>query len=280
MIVRSADDIEVETGEVEVGEIRPRAFAELGTALDEEHLLSLTWLALADLAVWPQLPVADAEALARLLETGGAHQLAKPWTGAKDDTALGVQSAVELLPFIEEVDRRVRNHSVDSTINLSPLRLVVNRLAKESGEPIEYWERWLWRVVPAAATTGAERAKALAVAALRCTFAAPKHWKYVASLEAIPKDTKGEEAVRVVAVSAGREARELAQMGVFVDREPVERKITTRFTPAIPVDAYRMGYLFQSVYMTDLLDDEMTGHYDSVTCKNIETGETWSYVRL
>lgn len=279
MIVRSADDIEVEAGEVAVGEIRARAFAELVNALEGAQLLSLVWLEIADLAVWPQLPVPEAVALTRVLETGGSFRPALPADPQATPSVVALQAIAPLLALIDQLNRGSTGPLAPSAVDLSSLRLVVNRLARASRQPISYWEKWLRRVVPSAVTLPAGRAMSLAIAALRTTFAAPDRWEYVATVDSIPDVPEAPRGVRVCAVSPGRGGREFVQLGVFTGQGPIQRVISATFTPQISVDPCRMGYLFHSAYMTDLLDDARTGYYDRVTCTNSVTGESWSYTR-
>jgi hypothetical protein len=280
MIVRSEDDIEVEAGEVALGEVRARAFAELARAYDLDHLLSLAWLSLADLAVWPQLPVQEAAALAQFLEIGGTYRPALSIGQTSTPSQEALQGVTKLLTLIERIRSLGANPMSASPVDLAPLRVAINRIAQLSGSPVAYWEKWLRRIVPSAARLPSPEARALAIASLRSTFAVPDRWAYVAELVDQPIAPDGPKEVRVGAFAPGRGGREIAVLGTFSKQDPVQRKIESTFSPRIAVDPYRMGYLFHSTYMTDLLDDAKTGYYDAVTCTNIATGEVWSYQRF
>jgi len=281
MIVRSGDDVEVEAGDVKVGELRARAFEDLRRSLDDRQLLSLAWFTLADLACWPQLPATEVNAMIQVLESGAAFMRPVTTIGEKDTTsARAMQLLPALLGVIHAAARRVADPQRMPAAEVTAIRTSVNTLAREHGKPIEYWEKWLRRVVPAAATLAPDAARALTLAAIRATLPLTGNWEYAASSSAGTHVLLPGQEVRVAAVTPRLGGRTILELGSFTDTEPVNRRIEAKLAPAVPVDPYRMGYLFRSSYMTDLLDDAKTGHYDAVKCTNTATGETWAYSSL
>jgi hypothetical protein len=276
MIVDSADDIEVDAGEVQVGQVRERAFAELTQALDDAHKLSFAWLALADLACWPQLPAPTSASLVQALQ---ARMPPQPARHGREPAivAEATRTALSLAELINQAAKRMVAPNTTPPVNLAPIRDGVNGLARASHDPVEYWRRWLRRVVPAAATLDPTATKPLALAALRSTLALPARWRYGATLQGPDPSAK---KVGVNVVSAGAKSSVLVKLGTFAAIDPVDRKINAKFTPEVPIDPYRMGYLFHSVCMAELLDDSLSGYYDTATCTNTATREVWSYSAL
>jgi hypothetical protein len=279
MVVRSADDIEVEAGEVDVGQLRERAFLELCEVLDPLQRASFIWLALADLAVWPQLPSSDAMALAAYLDGHGSLPLSTP-RKIESLADVGRMGTIELLPLIDRA-KKIASQSLPLEPNeLRPILKCVNGFAKNSDDSIAYWEKWLRRVIPAVVTHDVAASRTLALAALRSTLNTPSRWLYLASQDANPEQILSTKGLRVNVVAPDRRGRSVQNLGEFVEIQPVNRRIEAKLIPAAPIDPYRMGYLFRSVCITDFFDDLLTGHYESVCCTNMVTGDRWDYSKL
>jgi hypothetical protein len=143
MVVTSDDDIEVELGEVNVGQLRARAFAELRNALTDAQALSLAWFALADLACWPQLPAAQAAMLAAGLETDNIAMEASVLGAEGSQSDAVTNAAASMLRMILTANLRAQIPALAPRTDFEPLRKSINQLAQQSSAAIEYWENWL-----------------------------------------------------------------------------------------------------------------------------------------
>ncbi|MFZ5895117.1 MAG: hypothetical protein ACOY0T_28920 [Myxococcota bacterium] len=278
-VVREPDDIEVEAGDVKVGDLRPRAFSQLQKTLTDEQILAMGWTALADIAVWPQLAIPDARALADSIVAVSPTPPLQA-TRARSLTSATHNATTVILTFIAKAQVRLKHPLHAPAVDFEALRIAINTIAHYRKDPIAYWRQWLRRVIETAAVTSPEEACALALEALRSTLIAPARFEYEAMRTAAsPKpNTNGPFEVAVVQPRKG--GRVVGRVGVFSDLDPAKRKIAAKFLPDMVVDRYRMAYLLRSVCMGELLDDEKSGFFDSVTCTNVQSGETWSYTRI
>jgi hypothetical protein len=274
-IVRSSDDIEVETGEVQVGELRARAFPQLQKSLTADQVLSFGWLALADVACWPQLAPDEALALAASIE---ALKPALPGRalGEKSLRDAGYSAVSALLSFIAQAQARSKSPLAPEA-NFEIVRSAINKLVHFRHDKVFFWEQWLRRVVESAAVTNTEDACKCAVGALRGTLPAPARFEYEATRATgqSPKTTDGPFYVSVVTPRKGGSV--VLALGQFIGLDPVQRQIDARLIPAVPIDRYRMAYLLRTICMAELLDDMKLGYFDQVNCTNASSGEVWTY---
>lgn len=154
---------------------------------------------------------------------------------------------------------------------------MINAVGHLSADPDAHLRECFLGVIPGAAKVPPIDARNLAIAAFRCTLksVAPR-WDYEAGL----KEDATDESVfhgAIALVTPGRGGTELYDVGTFSNYEPQGRTINAELNPLVPIDSYRMGYLFQTTFMAYLLKDSHSGRYDVVVCTNKATGERWSY---
>lgn len=248
---------------------------DLVTTLSDEQNLALGWLALAELAVWPQLPADQAPGVADAIEQAQKVPLKAP---PKKDTrfVVAVEVSTALLSFVDEANKRVTDPAADRP-RADTLRQCVTAIARLTKDPDAYWGEWLRRAVPAAITQAPAAARDVALKAVRCTLTVPNKWDYEGGLteEHVASGVIHRGIIAVVA--PGRGGRELFDIGLY---EPQARTIKAEFSPLLPIDPYRMGYVFRTTLMTHLLEDSYGGRYDSVVCTSTATGEVWTYDAL
>jgi hypothetical protein len=274
-IVDDADDIEVEAGEVKVGELRPRAFPALQKALSDEQVLSFGWMALADLAVWPQLTVTEAQELAQSI-----HQL-KPALPVRTATGqslrdAGYRAAASTVAFIGQAQARLRQPAARPP-DFELIRVSINALAHFRKDKKLFWQQWLRRTIEPAAVSTPEQACAYAVAGLQATIGLPVRFEYEATRARVRGATANDGPFSITAVTPRQGGRVVANLAQIANTTPVKRKINATLTPAVTLDPYRMGYFLRTVCLAELLDDVHVGYFDSVTCTNTSTNETWTY---
>lgn len=246
---------------------------ELVGALTPEQKVSLALVALADLAVWPQLEQADTEGVLTALRAKGesttfaAHPNAKSSPGL---VALGHVSAFLNGARASAADRTQSPPTAES------LHAAVECLGRTFRQPARYWEDWLIRVVPCAADISTEQAYAFAVKASECQLTVPGTYAYEVSV--------GEnEAAAVHVVTPRMGGKIVATLGYFENYVPKSRVVRARFVPhagAESIDAYRMGYLFQTSLMGTFFQGDYEGRYDNVSITHATTGETFDYESL
>ena len=275
-IVRDADDVEVEAGEVNVGELRRRAFSELQKTLTDEQTLALAWFALADVGVWPQLDVTEAHALVATAQTVSPRLPVRP-ASARTPRDAGYRAAAAILVFIAQARARLKSPLATRPPDFELLRVNVNALARFRRDKVLFWEQWLRRVIESAVTSTPEAACAHALATLGATLKVPARFEYAATRPA--STTAGSDGpFQLTIVSPRQGGSVVASIGQLTGVDPIKRKISATLIPSVPIDPYRMGYLLRSVCFAELLDDAKSGLYDSVACTNASTGEVWSYV--
>ncbi|HEU5076791.1 MAG TPA: hypothetical protein VFU02_21525 [Polyangiaceae bacterium] len=259
----------------EPGQMALKPLEDLFVALTPEQVVALAWFALAEVAVWPQVPGDQGPKIADALDQ---HQKVDfgPAGAPREQSSVGRKAAEKLLELVIAAEK----HLLDPSAPAAPagtLQQVFNEIAKLSDDPDRYWREWFLRVVPAAAFIAPLDARKLAVAAFRCTLksVAPR-WDYEAGLKADPA-ADGVHPGVIAVVTPTRGGTELYDVGLISNYEPQGRKIDAVLDPLTPIDSYRMGYLFQTIFMAYFLLDSYSGRYDSVMCTNKKTGERWNY---
>jgi hypothetical protein len=275
LIVIDHDDIEIEMGQVEHGELRARAFPQLQKTLTDEQTLAFGWMALADIACWPQLQPPEAFALAQTIQSVAPQLPARSANGRTPRDA-GYRAAAAILAFIAQAQARLAWSDVPKP-SFEPIRVAINGLAHLQKNRVAFWEQWLRRVVESAATTTPEDACACALAALKHTIPLPARFEYEATRfpGLPPSNTNGPFNLSVVVPRAG--GKPLMSLGQVTGLDPKQRKLEAIFTPSVSIDRYRMAYLVRTVCMSNLLDDVKVGYFDQATITNASTGETWRY---
>lgn len=259
----------------EPGQMPLKPLEDLFVALTPEQVVALAWFALAEVAVWPQVPSDRGPKIADALER---HQKVDfgPEGAQKEQSSLGRNAAEKLLELVISAEKHQLEPSAPAA-SAGILQQVFNEIAKLSDDPDRYWREWFLRIVPAAASIAPPDARKLAVAAFRCTLksVAPR-WDYEAGLK---EDSVYEGVYHgiIALVTPSRGGTELYDIGLFSNYEPRGRKIDVILDPFTPIDPYRMGYLFQTIFVAYFWLDSPSGRYDSVTCTNKQTGERWSY---
>lgn len=243
------------------------------SALTADQLVSLGWLALADVAVWPQVSSGQGVQIADALQQGARVNVGSA-NGAC--ATVGSESTETLLEFVAAAEVRQQDPKAPLP-DANSLLQVLNTVARLSSDPDGHLREWFFRVIPAAAKFPSVDARNLAIAAFRCTLksVAPR-WDYEAGL----KEDAADESVfhgAIALVSPRRGGTELYDVGTFSNYEPQGRTINAELNPLVPIDSYRMGYLFQTTFMAYFLKDSHSGRYDMVVCTNKATGERWSY---
>jgi hypothetical protein len=153
---RDEGDLDVEAGDLDVGELRPRPFVELARALTPEQRLAVATLALADIAVWPELEPGLARALAAGLEgTPVPESLRAPRAAAPDRAALTL-----LEEIIPRLGRATDTGELASVWEV--LRRAVHSVLRAHPRPFAATEQWLRRVVPLSSVLTAEEARHMA----------------------------------------------------------------------------------------------------------------------
>ncbi|HEY6726503.1 MAG TPA: hypothetical protein VI197_20855 [Polyangiaceae bacterium] len=259
----------------EPGSMALKPLEELLVALTAEQIATLGWFALADVAVWPQVSGAQGQTIADALERQQEVDVGSPGA-VREHAAAGRKATDALLGFVTSADKHLSDPSQPLPA-ASILQKVFTEIAQLSNDPDVYWREWFLRVVPAAAKSSPPQARQCAIAAFRCTLksVAPK-WDYEAGLKEDPVDDAIHHGV-IALVTPSRGGTELYDIGQFSNYAPQGRTIDAVFSPLLPIDPYRMGYLFQTVLMTYFLGDPYSGRYDAVACTNSVTGERWSY---
>jgi hypothetical protein len=275
LIVIDHDDIEIEMGQVEHGELRARAFPQLQKTLTDEQTLAFGWMALADIACWPQLQPTEAFAVAQTIQSI-APLLPSRRASARTPRDAGYRAAAAILRFIAQAQARLVQPSARKP-DFEPIRVAINGLVHFRKARVAFWEQWLRRVVESAATTTPEEACACALGALQHTIPLPARFEYEATPVPgqPPSNTNGPFNLSVVAPRAG--GKLLMSLGQVTGLDPRQRKLEAIFAPSVPIDRYRMVYLIRTVCMSELLDDMKVGYFDQATFINASTGETWRY---
>lgn len=275
LLASDRDDIEIEMGEVEYGELKARAFPQLQRVLTDEQVLAFGWIALADLACWPQLQPSEALALSHSIRSV-SPSLPPRSAAARTPRDSGYRAAATVLRFIAQAQARLKQPS-HLPVDFEPMRVAINALAHFRKNRVAFWEQWLRRVVETAAVLTPEEACACAVDALQHTISLPASFEYQATkpLRQPKSNTNGPFNLMVVTPKQG--GRALMSLGLVTNLDPVKRRVSATFTPTIPVDRYRMAYLIRTVCLSELLDDTTMGYFDSATFTNATTGDVWSY---
>lgn len=259
-------------------------FEALYNALSDSELLSMMWFALADVAVWPQVPVRTAKLLGKAITQAITTQAPLPVLkrmGIERPLELaGLDAARMLLEQVQIAEKRVMDPAA-SRPNPETLWEVINSLSRLYRTPDLFWPRWIQRVPPASVAHTPTQARSLALKSVLCTLDVPESWGYETAImpELGPSGEILRLNTRTVTPFNGWEPH--THLGFFDDFEPRERCIDTTFTPAVPIDPYRMGYFFRTCFLSVQLEDEWyEGRYDRVRCTNIATGEVWAFDAL
>lgn len=263
-IPRDDQDIDVEAGDVEVGELRERPFWELARALDPEQRLCFATLALADLAVWPEVDLPLARQLIATLDGSfvpGPAQIFSTVRGTQADTC-AIALASRILP------RTKAAGSLSDVVTVwAELRAAVHAVLRRHPQPILATEQWLRRLVPLATQLRVEEATSLARGALSRSFGVDEPWVFAAS-----RYDKSDGAV-IGLLSATRPSARLKSVARFSPYELVGRTLRASVEPLVPLDGYRLRYLFRSLYLEDATRDAELGSYDQAVCRDIASGE-------
>ena len=163
------------------------------------------------------------------------------------------------------------------TPDFEPIRVAVNDLCHFRKDRVAFWEQWLRRVIEAAAVSTPEEACACAVAALQNTLPLPARFEYEARSQSRTPASNTNGPISFVAATPRQGGTTVMSLGTVTDLDPVKRKLNATFTPATPIDRYRMAYLIRTVCLSELLDDMKAGFFDSATFTNVSTGEIWHY---
>ena len=128
------------------------------------------------------------------------------------------------------------------------------------------------RVVPQAVARPSDEAAELARRALAAPLSVPRDWEFGALEPSRDREcTIGVSLPTAPRVGISR----LEELGRFYDYRISDRRLHVLFKPYAPLNLYRMGYLFQSTYLTGALDDEDIARYDEAVCVNDATSEVW-----
>jgi len=241
---KALDACHQQLASAEEPELSEPAFEALVASLAPEQREALGWLMLADVAVWPQLSVSDAESF---------------FTPRSDSDETASYPARELALAVEAFAR---------TLDTASVWEKQRRVMQLARNPRWYWGEWLRRVVPQAISTPPDRAKRLAENALACTAATPERWNYEAGML-----ESGEIIVSGVTPDIGGE--EFVDFGVVEEADPKSRDIRATYRPKVPTDSYRMGYFLQTTVLAAFLDVD-DGSYSSIQITNLDTEEIWS----
>jgi hypothetical protein len=275
LIVIDRDDIEIEMGQVEHGDLKARAFQQLQKVLTNEQVLSLGWLALADVACWPQLEPTEAHALAHTIRLMTPQMPPRVATGRTPRDA-GYRAASVILNFIAQAQRQLADTNAIAP-DFEPVRVAINALAHLRKNRVAFWEQWLRRVIEASASLTPEEACNCAISALLHTVALPARFEYGSERSKVRGASDTDGPFEIFVATPRQDGRRIASLGRLSGLAPVKRKVSATFTPAAPTDRYRMGYYLRTVCMSELMDDATMGYYDTVTCTNENTGELWAF---
>lgn len=269
---RSADDLDVEAGELEVGELRPRAFLALATTLSPPQRVALATLSLAELAVWPQVDPEVAPAIARALEGGGSPPSpGAPRDGDAEPAATATRAACVLAARIVPA---LASGAAPLAITWEELRRTVQGVLRRHPRPLAATEQWLRRVVPQAALLAPEAARHAALEALAAPLSVPARWTFAVT----SYDAKDGATVGVVDPAFPR--RWVKELAHFSPYGLADRRLSTEVHVRVPLDPYRLGYLFQSLYVEDATDDAELGRYDVAVCREAASGVVVSFPGL
>jgi hypothetical protein len=278
-IVIDRDDIAIERGEVERGELRAGGFPQLQRAFTDEQVLAFGWMGLADIACWPQLPQGEALQLAQSIQQL-TPKLPNRSATARTQQQSGYRAAAAILKFISQAQARLKQPTTSSTPDFEPIRVAINELCHFRKNRVAFWEQWLRRVIESAAVSTPEEACACAVAALQHTLPLPARFEYEAKRQSRTPASNTNGPVSFVAAAPRQGGTTVMSLGTVTGLDPVKRKLNATFTPATPIDRYRMAYLIRSVCLSELFDDMKAGFFDSATFTNASTGEIWSYAAV
>jgi hypothetical protein len=246
------ENILVQSGNAEVGELRPQPFLELARALTADQRVGLAVLAIADIAVWPEVDLLVAERVATALLALAPLPIGV--IASASDAAEAV--ALHIIPALRT--------EAELEATWEALRVLVHSVLRRHPFPVHATEQWLRRVVPMAVRLSSESATKLTVDALRCSIGVPAPWIFRASrYDAIEGSTVG--------VIAPPHAS-LKQVARFAPYRVDDRKLLVSVEALIPLDTYRLAFLFQSLYLEDATRDAELGGYDEAICLDAASG--------
>lgn len=273
MLVRREDDIDIAKGLVEFGELRPSAFAELFRCLPTTQQLSLSLLTIADVAVWPQLEPSVASAIDSSLD-GHSSQLNIGPQLAEDQSAVGAIAAATVAAQARILSARLQSGTTLHQADSDAIRRAVHSIARLSNDPNEYWEYWLRRVVPQSINRTPQDALRLARAALGCSLPVCSRWSFGAT-------TYTHRDGSIISVDDLRApsqfTRDIAHFSPYAVHAS---RLEASMVPMLDLDDYRMGYLFQTLFVEGALDDVEQGNYTVAVCRNAKTGSEWTFPAL
>ena len=265
-IPEDEQNILVESGKAEVGELRAQPFLELARVLDLDQRVALATLAIAEIAVWPELD--------RDLATRLAAALLKPSTSLGAELHTRSRTAAESAEALAFNVIPALRSEAGMEASWEALRVLVHNVLRTHPDPVHATEQWLRRVVPMAVRISAEEARSLAVDALRRSIGVAEPWMFRAS----PYDAK--EGVVVGIVARRQPTVWLTQVARFTAYRIADRKLQVSMEAVVPLDAYRRAFLFQSLYLEDAAGDAEFGSYDEAICVDVATGAPQSFLAL
>lgn len=263
-IPRDDQDVDVEAGDVEVGELRERPFLELARSLTAEQRLSFATLALADIAVWPELDPPLARQLAAALHgsfVSGPTQIFSTERGAPADTS-AIALVSRILPRLKAAESLS-----DVATTWGELRAAAHAVLRHHPYPVLATEQWLRRLVPLSIQVGADEASRLTRDCLSMPVEVSEPWIFAASRY------NDRDGATVGLLSVGSSPVRLKSMARFSPYELVGRTLRVSVEPLVPLDRYRLLFLFRTLYLEDATQDAELGSYDEAVCRDVGSGE-------
>lgn len=250
---RDEGDLDVEAGDLDVGELRPRPFLELARALTPEQRLAVATLALADIAVWPEIDPGLARALAAGLEGTSVPEPLRAPRAAPDRAALTL-----LEEIIPRLGRATDTGELASVWEV--LRRAVHSVLRAHPRPFAATEQWLRRVVPLSSVLTAEEARHTAIRALGRRLGSGTPFVFATT------EYDAREGLDVVMIARGRPAAPLGRVARFSRYVVTDRALHVTVEPLVELDPYRIQYFFRSLYLDDATNDAELGGYDRAVC--------------
>jgi hypothetical protein len=253
-------DVDVETGEMESGELRERPFLELARVLTGDQQTTFVLLAVADIAVWPEVEPSLAPRVANALHGSLYSPTSTPVpTLAHGASAGAIATAIasNILPAIQ----RAENWS-DVATSWNALRKAAHEVLRRHPSPVLATSQWLRRITPLAVQLRSAEALRLARDALSNAIGVPEPWIFGTSRY------DPQEGAVVELVSPRRPSTRFKRVARFSPYRLEERTLRSSVVPLIPLDWYRLSYLFRSSYLEDSTRDAEFGGYDTAVCED------------
>lgn len=256
----SDQDVDVETGDMEIGELRERPFLELARALTGGQQTCFVLLAVADIAVWPEVAPSLAPRIAHALDGSLYSPTSTPSPTLAHAASAGASATViasHILPAIQ----RAENWS-DVATSWNALRKAAHEVLRRHPSPVLASSQWLRRITPLAVQLRSDEALRLARDALSNTIGVPEPWIFGTS-----RYDQQEGAV-VDLVSPRRPSTRFKKVAQFAPYRLEERTLRSSVVAHVPLDWYRLSYLFRSSYLEDSTRDAEFGGYDTAICED------------